>query len=301
MDSNEFKSYVKAGKIWASAIKYAKKKAKEGVLLFDLAEGIEKLIVEEGAQIGFPVNLSINEQAAHYTPKYKDFVSALGESDVLKIDIGAAVNGFICDGAITINLDSEHAKQIEANELALENAISVAKLGAPIEKMGAEIERTLKNKGFNPVYNLGGHGVSKNNIHDWPSVPNHAGGSSEKLIEGVAVAIEPFASNGMGQVRDDVLVEIFSLIEKKGVRSPAAKKILNYLDTFEGRPFAERWIRKKFFDELSDFGITLGLKELMKTKAIHSYPGLKETKGTIVTQVEKTIIINEGKTIVLGE
>jgi methionyl aminopeptidase len=300
MDSSEVKSYKEAGVIWAKAIKYAQKKAKEGMLLFDLAEGIEKLIVEEGAQIGFPVNLSTNEQAAHFTPKFKDTLT-LKESDVLKVDIGVAIDGFICDGAITINLDNEHAKQIEANELALANAISVAKIGEPVEKMGAEIERTLKDKGFNPVYNLGGLGVSKNNIHDWPSVPNHAGGTSDKLKEGIAVAIEPFASTGVGEVRDDVIVEIFSLVEKKGVRNPVAKQILNMLDKYEGRPFAERWIRKELDGKVSDFGLTLGLKELMKNKSIHTYPGLKEAKGTIVTQIEKTIIINDGETIVLGE
>ncbi|OQA31693.1 MAG: Methionine aminopeptidase [archaeon ADurb.Bin336] len=72
MDSSEVKSYKEAGVVWAKAIKYAQKKAKDGLLLFDLAEGIEKLIVDEGAQIGFPVNLSINEQAAHFTPKFND-------------------------------------------------------------------------------------------------------------------------------------------------------------------------------------------------------------------------------------
>ena len=300
MDSNEIKSYKDAGIVWAKAIKYAQKKAKDGLLLFDLAEGIEKLIVEEGAQIGFPVNLSINEQAAHFTPKFNDTLT-LKTSDVLKVDIGAAMNGFICDGAITINLDNKHAKQIEANELALANAISVAKLGEPVEKIGAIIEKTLKEKGFNPVYNLGGHGVSKNNIHDWPSVPNHAGGTSDTLKEGVAVAIEPFASNGVGEVKDDISVEIFSFIERKGVRNPVAKQILNMLDKFEGRPFAERWIRKEFEGKASEFNITMALKELMKVKAIHPYNGLKEAKGTIVTQVEKTILINDSKTIILGE
>lgn len=300
MDSSEVKSYLKAGTVWAKAIKFTQKKAKEDVLLFDLAEGIEKLIVDEGAQIGFPVNLSINEQAAHFTPKFNDTLT-LKESDVLKVDIGAAIDGFICDGAITINLDNKHAKQIEANELALANAISVAKIGNPVEKMGAEIERTLKEKGFNPVYNLGGHGVSKNNIHDWPSVPNHKGGTSDKLKEGIAVAIEPFASTGIGEITEDVSVEIFSFVERKGVRNPIAKQILNMLDNYEGRPFAERWIRKELDGKTSEFNITMALKELMKVKAIHPYNGLKESKGVIVTQVEKTILINDAKTIILGE
>jgi methionyl aminopeptidase len=300
MDSSEVKSYITAGIVWAKAIKYAQKKSKEGVLLFDLAEGIEKLIVEEGAKVGFPVNLSINEQAAHFTPKFNDTLT-LKESDVLKVDIGASVDGFICDGAITINLDNKHAKQIEANELALANAISVAKIGNPVDKMGAEIERTLKEKGFNPIYNLGGHGVSKNNIHAWPSVPNHAGGSADKLKEGIAVAIEPFASTGIGEVSEDVSVEIFSFIERKGVRNPIAKQILTLIEQYEGRPFAERWIRKQLVGKTSEFNITMALKELMKNKAIHPYNGLKEVKGVTVTQVEKTILITDSKTIVLGE
>ena len=300
MDSNEVKSYLVAGKVWAKAIKYSQKKSKDGILLFDLAEGIEKLIVEEGAKVGFPVNLSINEQAAHFTPKFNDILT-LKESDVLKVDIGVSVDGFICDGAITINLDNKHAKQIEANELALSNAISVAKLGNPVDKMGAEIEKTLKSKGFNPIYNLGGHGVSKNNIHAWPSVPNHAGGSTDKLKEGIAVAIEPFASTGVGEVMEDVSVEIFSFIERKGVRNPIAKQILTLIEQYEGKPFAERWIRQQLVGKTSDFNITMALKELMKNKAIHPYNGLKEAKGVTVTQVEKTILINDATTIVLGE
>ena len=65
--------------------------------------------------------------------KYND-TYLLKESDVLKIDIGVHVNGYICDGAITVNLDNKFAKQIEANELALNNAISVSEYNKPIEK-----------------------------------------------------------------------------------------------------------------------------------------------------------------------
>ena len=73
------------------------------------------------------------------------------------------------------------------------------------------------------------------------------------------------------------------------------------LDKYEGKPFAERWIRKELDGKTSEFNISMALKELMKNKAIHPYNGLKEVKGVTVTQVEKTILINEAKTIVLGE
>ncbi|MFA5125999.1 MAG: type II methionyl aminopeptidase [archaeon] len=300
METEILNNYKKAGAVWAKAIKFAEKKAKEEIKLIELAESIEDFIRKEEATVAFPTNLSINEEAAHFTPKWKD-ETILKKSDVLKIDIGAAVEGYICDGAITINLDNVHAKQIEANALALENAISVAGYGKPVELMGAEIEKTLKEKGFNPIYNLGGHGLGKNDIHAHPSIPNHREGSREKLEEG-AMAIEPFASTGKGNVTESSNVEIFALKKTFGVRNPYARKLLDIAKDFGELPFAERWLREKAQEKgIEEFQATIGLKELMKTSCLHTYHGLKETKGVIVTQVEKSILVLEDKVIVLGE
>jgi methionyl aminopeptidase len=300
METSVINSYKKAGSIWASAIKLAEKKAKEEVKLFDFAEEIEKSIFDAGARPAFPINLSINEEAAHYTPKWND-ETTLKSSDVLKIDVGVSVDGYICDGAITVNLDNKHAKQIEANALALNNAISVAEYGKPVERMGAEIEKTLKEKGFNPVYNLGGHGLGRNSIHSSPSIPNHAGGSREALEEG-AIAIEPFASTGKGQVNEISSVEIFSLEKTFGVRNQSARKMLEIIRDYGELPFAERWLRRETEKlKMESFQVTLGLKELMKSGCLHAYGGLRESKGAIVTQVEKSLLILEDKTIVLGE
>jgi len=297
MDSQIIKKYTSAGLIWKSAIHLAQKKCKEGKLLLELTEEVENHVAKEGAEQAFPINLSINEEAAHFTPKWND-TYALKESDVLKIDIGVHVDGYICDGAVTVNLDNKHAKEIEANELALENAISVAKFGAEINKIGSEIENTLKEKGFNPVYNLGGHGLDKYNIHFAPSIPNHAGASSAKLEEG-AIAIEPFASTGKGHVSEITNVEIFALEKSSGVRNASARIILKTAEKYNGLPFAERWLRND--SKLSELNFNFGLRELMKSSCFHCHPGLKETKGTIVTQVEKSLLILEDKTIILGE
>ncbi|MFA5930863.1 MAG: type II methionyl aminopeptidase [archaeon] len=300
MDSEIIKAHKKAGVIWSSAIKLAQKKAKADANLFELAESVENYIKEEGASPAFPINLSRNEEAAHFTPKWNDTIT-LKESDVLKIDVGVAVEGYICDGAITVNLDNKHAKQIEANTLALENAISVAKFGKPVERLGAEIERTLKEKGFNPVYNLGGHGLGRYDIHASPSIPNHKGGSGQLLEEG-AIAIEPFATSGKGYVNEVQNVEIFSLEKTFGVRNTTARSLLKIIQGFEKMPFAERWLRREAQKlNLEEFQLTIGLKELMKTGCLHSYAGLRETNGHIVTQVEKSLIITESETIILGE
>lgn len=296
MESEIIKKYESASKVWKSAINFAQKKCKEGKSLLELANEVETHIKENGAGNAFPINLSINEEAAHFTPKYND-IYLLKESDVLKIDVGVQVDGYICDGAITVNLDNKFTKQIEANELALSNAISVSEYGKPIEKIGATIESTLKEKGFNPVYNLGGHGLGKYNIHDAPSIPNHAGGSSEELKE-QAIAIEPFASNGKGKVSEAQSVEIFSLKKTYGVRNTNAREILKLCEKYQGLPFAERWLRKE--SKLSELNFTFGLRELMKAGCLEMHSGLKETKATI-TQVEKSLLILEDKIIVLGE
>ncbi|VVB75530.1 Methionine aminopeptidase [uncultured archaeon] len=300
METSVLNNYKKAAAVWKSAITLAQKKAKEGVLLFDIAEEVEKFIADEGAAPAFPINLSLNEEAAHFTPKWND-VTILKKSDLLKIDIGVHVEGYICDGAVTVNLDNAHAKQIEANELALANAISVVSFGKPVEKIGAEIERTLKEKGFNPVYNLGGHGLGKYDIHSSPSIPNHARGSSQNLEEG-AIAIEPFASTGRGNVMESQQVEIFSIEKKFGVRNPFARKLIELSKDFDKLPFAERWLRRKTdAAKLEDYQVTVGLKELMKAGCFHTYPGLRESVGSLVTQVEKSLLVLEDKTIVLGE
>jgi len=296
MEKESIDNYLKAATVWKKTIKEAGK-IKEGTKLLDFANRMEKMMTEDGCRPAFPINLSINEEAAHFTPKWNDTYE-LKKEDLLKIDIGVAYEGYICDGAISVNLDNKHAKQIEANELALANAISVAKFGVEIDKMGSQIEKTLKEKGFNPVYNLGGHGLGQYDIHSSPSIPNHSGGSTSKLQEG-AIAIEPFASSGEGKVNESIQVEIFSLNEGKNVRNPHARKLIEVAKSFEGLPYAERWLREK--SKLDEFQATVGLKELMKTDCFQTYPGLKEIKGKIVSQVEKSLLILEDKTIVLGE
>jgi methionyl aminopeptidase len=303
LEEKEIADYLKAGTIWRKAVSFARKRAQENVSLLELAEGIEELTIDEGGEVCFPVNLSRNEEAAHFTPKYLD-TTLLSLEDVLKIDIGVMVNGRICDGAFTINLNNSHAKQIEANELALENAINsikegsvLASKGIELGKIGGAIESTLKAKGFNPVYNLGGHGLGVYNIHAKPSIPNHNNSSSTKIIDG-AFAIEPFASNSKGFVSESNVVEIFSNTGVKSVRNIFARKVLAQAAKYK-TPFAERWLRKE--PSISQEMFPTALRELMKTNCFEAHSGLREEKGVTITQAEKTILLNDGKVIVLGE
>src|SRR3989344_7462450 len=287
--------YVKAGKILQTAMQNAKKSIKPGQKLLDIAEKIEAEIVSLGAKPAFPVNLSINETAAHFTPALND-TAVLNEGDLLKVDLGSHIDGFIADAAFSINLNNEHAKMIEASEKALENALSIARAGTEIGKIGEEIEKTIKGFGFTPIQNLTGHELGAFEQHAGVSIPNIARKDSRKLEAGHAYAIEPFATNGKGFVKESVQSEIFALDEPKPVRNTTAREVLEFImEEYKTLPFAERWVGKKL--KLSEFQRKISLRELLKNKCIRAYPVLKEETGKFVSQAETSIFITEKEAI----
>jgi len=300
MEKEAAENYILAGKITKRAVEKAKKSIKPGQKLIEIALDIEKSIIDIGegkANPAFPVNLSINENAAHFTPR-TGCKQVLEESDVLKVDLGSHVEGFICDTAFTLNFDNSHAKMIEAAEQALENALSIAVEKAEIGKIGAEIEKTIKGRGFNPIQNLSGHGLAEFEQHAFPSIPNIGTGNTRKLEEGNAYAIEPFATDGQGIVREGQRSEIFALEKPKALRNTYARRVLEVvLEEYQALPFAGRWIEKKL--KMPEFQRKVAMIELVRNGIIKEFLVLHEEPGKFVAQAEKSFIIREGKTIVL--
>lgn len=299
MEKDVMEKYLKAGKILKEAQEVARKELKPGVKLVDVAEKVEEFAVKQGGKAAFPLNLSLNEEAAHYTPSLND-ERELGEGDVIKIDFGVQVEGYIADASFSLNFSGEWKEMINANEGALEKAFGILKEGLEIGEIGAVIEHVLKDAGFNPVQNLTGHGLGKYIQHAPPNIPNIDTQDPRVLEEGNAYAIEPFATNGKGFIHEGGRVEIFQADEVKPVRNVYARKILQLvLDEFNGMPFAERWVEKKL--GMSEFQHKIGMKELLLKKCVKAYPVLKEENGKIVTQAENSFIVHEGKIIKLVE
>src|SRR3989344_3779629 len=148
MEKDVRNKYVKAGKILQAAKKKAQKIIKPGASLLEVAEQIEKFIESEVGKPAFPINLSLNNCAAHYTPSAND-KSEFSEKDVVKADVGVHIDGFAADSAVTIDLSGEFGKMLDASEKALEVALGVAKPGVEVGKIGAEIENVIKKAGFN--------------------------------------------------------------------------------------------------------------------------------------------------------
>ncbi len=286
MNSKEIQNYKEAGEISKKVKEYARKIIKPGVLLKDVAEKIENKIIELGGKPAFPVNLSINEIAAHYTPSSNDENTAKG---LLKIDLGVHIKGYISDTAFSLDLEnSEQNKDlIKASKLAIEKVEKNLKPGIEIFKIGEIIQNQITSFNFSPIKNLSGHSLNKYQIHSGITIPNYNNNNKNKLIKG-AYAIEPFATSGQGEVYEGKPSGIYSLIEKKPVRNQQARKILEFIEQeYLTIPFCERWICKKF----SQYKIALSLLE--KQGIIRQYPQLIEKSKSKVAQTEHTFLIKE--------
>ena len=135
---------------------------------------------------------------------------------------------------------------------------------------------------------LTGHGINRYDLHTEPTVPNVSFKSDYRLKENQVIAIEPFATDGAGYIKDSENVFIFGLLEKKPVRSMDARKIIEFAEARNGLPFAERWIP---IDSL--FRIRIALRELRERGVLHDFNVLKEVNSGIVSQAEHTIIVRD--------
>lgn len=293
MDKQTKQNYIKAGKISAEALEYGKSLIKKGNSLLDAAENIERKIFELGGKPAFPVQFSCNEVAAHFCADEDD--KTIFEEQVVSLDLGVHVNGAIGDNAYTIDLSGSYNDLVKAAQKALEEALKIINVGVELREVGKAINDAIASYGYNPVRNLSGHGLDLYNIHTKPTIPNIDNGDKTILKEGMAFAIEPFATTGSGIVHESGLATVFALEHKKPVRSPITRDVLKEIETYEGLPFAKRWLTRKFGARAN-----FALRELIQLGMVHQFPPLVEVNKGIVSQAEHSVLIDdEGKAIVL--
>ncbi|MFO7872122.1 MAG: type II methionyl aminopeptidase [Candidatus Undinarchaeales archaeon] len=290
MNSEVLKKYKEAGKIWKKAEKLGRKLVKPGTKVLDITEKIEALIREEGGEMAFPLNIGIDDVAAHFTPD-SDCKIEIKEDSLITLDIGVHVDGYIADAAFTLSMSEseEHMNLIEAAEKSLENAIEVVKPGVNVEKIGEAVEETMEEYNVKPISNLTGHNVDQYSLHSGLTIPNvkKKGGT---IKAGTAIAIEPFSTNGAGQVHDAQEIHIYEFLKKKNIRMQESRKILQMAERdFNKLPFAKRWLEKN----VSSLKLKMALKELLDAEALYQYPVLKEKEKGLVAQAEHTMIVQE--------
>ena len=278
--------YRGAGRILAEVREDAIERIKEGVSLLEVAEFVENSIREKGGEPAFPCNISRNEEAAHSTPSIDD--KTVFGKDIVKLDIGTHVDGYIGDSAVTVDLSGNNEGLVKASEAALNEAIKIIRDGVSTVEIGEVIENTIREQGYKPVVNLTGHGLMKYNSHAPPTIPNVKYEHGVILRENDVVAIEPFATDaqGAGKVVESGNAEIYSLIKAKPVRLREAKKLLEEIKKYQGLPFAKRWLPRERLD--------LALRMLENTKGVlRDYPVLREEEKGLISQAEHTIIVKE--------
>jgi len=199
MDEKILENYLKAGRIAAQVKQEILQTIKPGMKIIDLAEAIEKRIFELGGKPAFPVNIGINEIAAHYTPSINDN-RQIAPGDLVKIDFGVHVDGYMSDLAFTYC--SEKNELIEAAEKALETGLAVIKPGIKVSEISQAISDSVKAAGFGVIINLTGHGLDKFDLHSEPTIPNIVNNSDHMLKSGDVIALEPFITKTNGYVKE---------------------------------------------------------------------------------------------------
>ena len=284
----------KAGSISGEARDLGAGMVKEGVSYLEVAEEVEDLIRRNGAEPAFPCNISVNEIAAHYTPSTGDD-KRFKNGDVVKIDVGGHVDGYIGDTAATVEVGTRNYQPlVESSRRALNIALEMIGPGVSVSTIGGAIERSIKEDGFRPVVNLTGHGMERYCLHAGLTVPNIDDGNLSRVKSDMVVAIEPFATDGGGQVKNGKAGNIFRILRERPMKDKEALEFFNVIrEKFTKLPFCERWCTA------IDPKAVNHLKTLVRHGLISSYPILNEHKKGVVTQAEHTVLVNGSKVEIL--
>jgi len=285
--------FIKAGRLAARVLKETAQLVKPGVKVLKVCTFAEKRILEYGGGIAFPLNVSTNEEAAHYTSPHGD-KRTFPDKGLVKVDLGTHLNGHIADTAVTVDLDGSFERFIAAAQAGLDAAIEVVRPGVPVGEVGAAIERAIKKHGLRPIHQLSGHQMKPWNLHAGNNVPNVRTRRSPRMRLGETYAIEPFATDGNGTIKAGSNSYIFSNIMSNKtkldsltnqVRKAARKR-------FGTLPWASRWL------DSSKVDVPDALNTLLRVGAIRDYPVLIEGKDGMVSQFEHSLFVAEDGPIV---
>ncbi len=285
-----FDSSRKAGVIHKQVMEFIKPQIKVGTKYLDICENVEAKIIELGGEIGFPTNVCVNEIAAHYTSPPND-ESEIKDGDIVKIDVGVSVEGYVADGAFTVsfNDDPKNENLILAVQTAVMKAVGMIKPGVKTNEIGRATSKIIRGFGYKPIRDLSGHSIEKWQVHGFKEIPNVDVPSGEPLEEGDVIAIECFASTGAGQLHRGTSGEIYEYnlnSDRVPLRNKLTKRVVGWIaKTKKALPFSTREVIKEF--RTGKFA----LRELITVGKISRHYVLREDKGKYVAQWEHTILV----------
>ncbi len=218
---SELERMKAANQVVAEVLQALREAVRPGVTTGDLDALAESRIRAAGAEPafkgyhGFPASLcaSVNEEVIHGIPSRRE----LNEGDIVSLDIGAVLDGFYGDSAITVpvgRVSEPAARLLEVTEESLHHAIAQVKVGARISDLGHAVQTHVERHGFSVVREFVGHGIGSK-LHEEPQIPNYGpAGRGPRLAEGMVLAIEPMVNLGKPSVR--VLADGWTAVTKDG-------------------------------------------------------------------------------------
>jgi methionyl aminopeptidase len=289
MDKEVLDKILRAGKI-ASQVKRegSLKLSKPGTSFLEVMDYCEKKILELNGGIAW-AQFAINDVAAHDCCAQGD-ERVSKEGDLIKVDIGVHIDGYIADNAMTMTCggSNEHNDLIKASQNALKAAIKLVRPGCQLWELGEAQYSEAEALGFKTIKNLCGHNLKPFIVHAGISIPTFNNHEKKELEEGMQIAIEPFVTAGEGLVKNKGQATVFMVHKERGVRSPYAKKILEFVKPRNGLPFTHRDLTRNL-----GRGAMLGLRELLQNNIVTQYPPLAEVSQGFVAQTEHSMIVKD--------
>jgi methionyl aminopeptidase len=204
----EIDQMAAAGRVLARCLNMLRTKARTGVTTGELDRAAEKFIRSQGGEPafkgyrGFPGSIcaSPNSMVVHGIPgSYK-----LGRGDILSIDVGVILDGWVADAAITVpvgNVTPVAKRLLASTRAALFDAVEQCRPGNRLGDIGHAVQKRVEDDEFSVVRSLVGHGIGRD-MHEDPQIPNYGEpGTGERLEEGMVLAVEPMVNVGNHPIR----------------------------------------------------------------------------------------------------
>ena len=204
----EIEKIAAAGRILSRCHRLLRSKARPGVTTAELDGAAEKFIRSQGAEPsfkgyrGFPGSIcaSPNSMVVHGIPGSY----ALGRGDILAVDIGVTLDGWVADAAVTLPIGSVSAvasRLLTTTRAALFDAVEQCRAGNRLGDVSHAVQARVEGEGFSVIRSLVGHGVGRE-MHEDPQIPNYGEpGNGPELFEGMVFAVEPMVNAGEPGVR----------------------------------------------------------------------------------------------------
>ena len=217
----ELEAMAKAGAIVGSTLTLLKRSVEPGMTTRDLEQIAYKEITRSGAiptfkgYFGFPASIcaSVNQEIVHGIPGKR----VLQEGDIIKLDVGATIDGFIGDAAVSVPVGQvapEAINLMDATRESLELGIKAAQPGNRIGDIGYAVQTYAEARGYGVVREFVGHGVGRF-LHEDPQVPNYGdAGKGQLLRAGMCIAIEPMLNIGDWHTR--ILDDQWTVVTEDG-------------------------------------------------------------------------------------